>query len=128
MFSKRLLLAFLAVFLFLSITALISNMPAKKNKRIYNELLQYFPYKLKKELGGLDIVDTRTGKDLDVANAKVFLAYDELLRKWAKKHLILKNKLLLILDDNGHLLKKIKLNDKEKSWVEEFFRGYLNTQ
>ena len=121
MFSKKLLWAFLFIFIFLSITALLENMPAPKNKRVYEAILPYFPYKITKELGGIDIVDKRTGKDLDIANAKVYQAYDEFLRKWGKTHLRLDGNKLLILDENQKVLKSLTLNEKEKKWVKEFF-------
>ncbi len=121
MFSKKLIWAFLFIFIFLSITALLENMPAPKNKRVYEAILPYFPYKITKELGGIDIVDKRSGKDLDIANAKVYQAYDELLRKWGKTHLRLDGNKLIILDDNQKPLKTLTLNEKEKKWVKEFF-------
>ncbi|WP_281950758.1 hypothetical protein [Nitrosophilus kaiyonis] len=122
MFSKRIIFAFLFIFIFLSAIALITNMPQKKNIRVYNAIMPYFPYKIQKEFGGLDIVDKRTGKDLDIANEKVFLAFDNLLKKWGKSHLKLENNTLLVLDDNGKIVKKIELkNEKEKKWVETFF-------
>ena len=123
MISKKLAWAFLAVFLLLSFTALISNMPEKKNKRIYQAILPYFPYEITKELGGIDIVDKRTGKDLDIANAQVFLAFDAMLKKWGKKHLLLDGNELYILDDNGKKITQIHLqNEKERAWVKKFFR------
>lgn len=122
MFSKKLLWGFAFIFIFLSVVALLTNMPEKKNKRIYTELIKYFPYKLKKEFGGLDIVDRRSGKDLDVANEKVFIVYDELLKKWGKKHLILSGYELIVLDDNGKEIARIRLKDQhEVDWVKHFF-------
>ncbi len=122
MISKRLAWAFLAVFLLLSFTALISNMPEAKNKRVYEAILPYFPYKITKELGGIDIVDKRTGKDLDIANAQVYLAFDAMLKKWGKKHLILDGYDLYILDDQGKKIAKIHLqNPEEVEWVKKFF-------
>ncbi len=122
MYSKKLIWAMLAAFVFTSLAFFIVNLPAPKNKRIYEAILPYFPYKIKKELGGIDIVDTRTGKDLDIANAKVYQAYDSFLRKWGKKHLALQGNTLLIVDDQGKVLKKLQLNQKERAWVEEFFK------
>ncbi len=122
MFSKKLIWAFLFIFIFLSITALLENMPAPKNKRIYEAILPYFPYKITKELGGIDIVDKRTGEDLDIANSKVYLAFDDMLKKWGKTHLKLEGKYLVVLDDNGKEIKRIELKtQKELSWVKNFF-------
>ncbi len=118
--SKKLLVFIAITFLALSIGSLLVNMPEKKNIHIYNELKKYFPYKLKKELSGVDIVDSRTGKDLDIDNAKVFLVYDDLLKKWGKEHIKLKGD-ILILYDNDRILQKIKLTKEELGWVENFF-------
>ncbi len=122
MFSKRLLWGFAIVFLFLSVVALVTNMPEKKSKRVYSEILETFPYEIRKEFGGLDIIDKRTGKDLDVANSKVFVAFDELLKKWGKTHIKLEGKTVYVLDDDKKVVKKIVLkNQEELHFVKEFF-------
>ncbi len=122
MFSKRILWGFLFIFIFLSAVALITNMPEKKDVRVYKEIVKYFPYKIKKEFGGLDITDTRTNKDLDVPNAKVFVIYDDLLKKWGKTHLKLQNSTLIILNDDKSERAKIALkNSKDIEWVKNFF-------
>ncbi len=122
MFSKRILWGFLFIFIFLSAVALITNMPEKKDVRVYKEIVKYFPYKIKKEFGGLDITDTRTNKDLDVPNAKVFVIYDDLLKKWGKTHLRLQNNTLIILNDDKSERAKIALkNNKDIEWVKNFF-------
>ncbi len=122
MFSKRILWGFLFIFIFLSAVALITNMPEKKDVRVYKEIVKYFPYKIKKEFGGLDITDTRTNKDLDVPNAKVFVIYDDLLKKWGKTHLKLQNSTLIILNDDKSERAKIALkNNKDIEWVKNFF-------
>ena len=124
MFSKKMVFGFLFIFIFLSFTYLVLNMPEKKNKRVYNEVLTYFPYKIKKEFGGLDIVDKRTGKDLDVANTKVFIAYDELMKKWSRDHIELKGDELIIKDDANKSVKVIKLqNSDEKNFAKSFFKS-----
>jgi len=128
MFSKRLLWGFAFIFIFLSVVALLTNMPESKNMRVYKALLPYFPYEIQKEFGGLDIVDKRTGKDLDVQNAKVYIVYDQLLKKWGKEHLRLEGNRLVVLDENGSVAAKIELaTPRERAWVEEFF-GLKPTQ
>ncbi|BCD68854.1 hypothetical protein [Nitratiruptor sp. YY09-18] len=121
MYSKKILWAIFFTFLFVSLALFYQNLPAPKNKRVYEQILPYFPYTIQKELGGIDIVDKRTGKDLNIDNVKVYVAFDELLRKWGKKHLLLSGDILVILDDNGHPVKKIQLNQKEREWVKKFF-------
>ncbi|MRI83810.1 MAG: hypothetical protein C6I00_05245 [Nitratiruptor sp.] len=122
MFSTRLLWGFAFIFIFLSVIALLTNMPESKNPRVYKALLPYFPYRIEKEFGGLDIVDKRTGKDLDVENAKVYIVYDELLKKWGRKHLRLEGNRLIVLDDQGNPRATIPLQGAEEvHWVQEFF-------
>lgn len=121
MYSKKLIWAFLFIFIFLSFALFFENMPAPKNKRVYEAILPYFPYEIKKELGGIDIVNKKTGKDLDIDNAKVYKAYDSFLQKWGHTHLKLQNGTLLIIDDQGKVLKELPLNKKEIAWVKSFF-------
>ena len=122
MYSKKLIWAMLAGFIFVSFASFYANLPAPKNKRVYEAILPYFPYKIKKELGGLDIEDVRKHKDLNIDNAKVYLIYDQLLQKWGQSHLQLQGNNLLIFDDQKRVVKKVALNSKEKEWVKNFFK------
>ncbi len=122
MYSKKLIWAMLAGFIFVSFALFYANLPAPKNKRVYEAILPYFPYKIKKELGGLDIEDVRKHKDLDIDNAKVYVVYDRLLQEWGKKHLRLEGDMLVIMDANKTVQKKIALNPNERAWVEQFFK------
>ncbi|WP_353663085.1 hypothetical protein [Hydrogenimonas sp. SS33] len=121
MFSKKTVYILLAVFAFLSISALIVNMPEAKDKKVMAKITPYFPYELTKTFGGLDIKDKRTGKRLKVANAKVFLAYDAKLKEWGKTHLKLDGDTLDILDDNGTVVDRMKLDAKDLAFVRHFF-------
>ena len=122
MYSKKLIWAMLATFVFLSLALFFENMPAPKNKRVYEQILPYFPYEIKKELGGIDILNKKTGKDMDIANTKVYVVFDQLLQKWGKKHLRLAGRYLIVLDDNGNPIGKIELKSEEEvQWVKEFF-------
>ena len=122
MYSKKLIWAMLATFVFLSLTLFFENMPAPKNKRVYEQILPYFPYEIKKELGGIDILNKKTGKDMDIANTKVYVVFDQLLQKWGKKHLRLSGRYLIVLDEAGNPIGKIELKSEEEvQWVKEFF-------
>ncbi len=121
MFSKKMIWALLAVFAFLSISTMISNMPQKKEKHVIEKISAHFPYEITKTIGGLDILDKKTGEKLKIDNAKVFLAFDDLLKKWGSSHLQLKDSTLLILDDNGTTVDTMHLDAKELSFVKEFF-------
>jgi hypothetical protein len=121
MFSKKLVYVLMAVFAFLSISAFIVNMPEKKDPAVIAKLAPYFPYEITKTLGGLDLMDKRTGEKLKLDNAKVYLAYDHYLKKWGKTHLKLEGDTLVILDDNGKKVDEMALNPKQKAFVEKFF-------
>jgi len=80
MFSKKLIFALIALFAFLSITSLFENMPQKKDHFVIEKIEPYFPYKIVKTFGGLDLIDKKTNKKLGIANEKIFLAYDKYLK------------------------------------------------
>ncbi len=111
----------MAIFAFLSISTFISNMPEKKDKHVIEKISAYFPYEMTKTIGGLDILNKKTGEKLKVDNAKVFLAFDDLLKKWGGSHLKLKDSTLIILDDNNRTVDTMHLDQKEISFVKEFF-------
>ncbi|MCF6200868.1 MAG: hypothetical protein L3J42_01875 [Hydrogenimonas sp.] len=121
MFSKKMVLALMALFAFLSISTLIMNMPQKKDKHVIEKISAYFPYEITKTIGGLDILDKKSGEKLKIDNAKVFLAFDDLLKKWGASHLKIEGSTLLILDDNNKTVDKMNLDAKELKFVKEFF-------
>ncbi|WP_457597105.1 hypothetical protein [Hydrogenimonas sp.] len=121
MFGRKTLYALMAVFAFLSISALIMNMPEKKDRAVVDAIAPYFPYEITKTIGGLDLLDKRTGEKLKLDNAKVFLAYDHYLKEWGKTHLKLEGDTLLILDDEGKTVKKVALPPEQSAFVRSFF-------
>ncbi len=121
MFSKKTVYILMAVFAFLSISALIVNMPEAKDKKVIEKISPYFPYEITKTLGGLDLRDKRTGERLKLDNAKVFLAYDHYLKEWGKTHLRREGDTLVILDDQGNKVDTMKLDAKDLAFVKRFF-------
>ena len=121
MFSKKIVYVLMGVFLFLSISTFIMNMPEKKDQKVIAKIAPYFPYELTKTFGGLDLKDKRTGKRLKLDNAKVFLAYDDYLKKWGKTHLKLQGSTLIILDDHGKKVDQMALDAKDLAFVKHFF-------
>jgi hypothetical protein len=111
----------MGVFAFLSISALMMNMPEKKDPQVIAKIRPYFPYEITKAMGGLDILDKRTGEKLKISNAKVYLAYDHYLKKWGKSHLKLDGKTLEILDDKGNRVDQMSLSPKQLAFVRHFF-------
>ncbi|WP_456323307.1 hypothetical protein [Hydrogenimonas sp.] len=121
MFSKKTVYLLMAVFAFLSISAFIVNMPAKKDEVVLAKIKPYFPYEITKTFGGLDLLDKRTGERLKLDNAKIFIAYDDYLKKWGKGHLKLEGNRLIIMDDNGTQIDSMELDPKQLSFVRSFF-------
>ncbi len=122
MFSKKTIIILTAVFAFLSIAALVVNMPEKKDAAVMAKLKPYIPYELTKTMGGLDIVDKRTGEKLKIDNAKVFLAMDDLTKKWGKNHLRVENATLVILDDANQSIDSMPLLPPQRAFVQRFFQ------
>ena len=120
MFSKKIIIAIGFIILFLSITTLLINMPAKKDKALMQAISPYLPFKLTKTLGGLDIINN--GKRMHLENSKVYTTYDKLLKKWGQKHLFLRNSTLIIVNDSNKTLKSIKLNPKQIAFIHHFFQ------
>jgi len=121
MFSKKTVILLSVVFLFLSIMALVVNMPEHKDKAVMEKLKPYIPYEITKTMGGLDIIDKKTGKKMKIDNAKVFIALDEFTKRWGKEHLRLKNDTLLILDDTNKTIDQMQLTPQQKKFVHHFF-------
>jgi len=121
MFSKKLVYVLMAVFAFLAISALIVNMPEKKDPQVIEKIKPWFPYEMTKTLGGLDLLDKRTGEKLKLDNAKVFLAYDNYLKKWGKNHLRVENDTLIILDDANKTVDTMPLTPSQRVFVHQFF-------
>ena len=121
MFNKKIVYLLMFIFAFLSISALIVNMPEKKDAQVIEKLAPYFPYKITKTIGGLDLIDKRSGKKLKLDNAKIFLAYDDYLKKWGKSHLKIEGNRLVILNDGGTPIDSMELTPKQRSFIQKFF-------
>jgi len=97
-------------------------MPESKNKRIQTILKPYLPYTLEKRLGGLTIINKKTGVKEKPENAVVYKRLDELEKNWGKKHLVLKQNTLNIINDKNITVKTIKINNKkEMKFINKFF-------
>jgi hypothetical protein len=121
MFNKKIVYLLMFIFAFLSISALIVNMPEKKDAQVIEKLAPHFPYEITKTVGGLDLIDKRSGEKLKLDNAKIFLAYDDYLKKWGKSHLKIEGDRLLILDDGGTPIDSMELTPKQRSFIRKFF-------
>ena len=120
--SNLLLLGFFLGFFAIGYVAFKDAMPEDKNKRVYEELKQYFPYTMVQRLGGFSIVDKVTGEKEKPPASEVLKRIDEIDKEWGAKYLNLKGTSLEILDKNKKVVGVIKLqNQEEINWVKKFF-------
>jgi hypothetical protein len=120
--KKGLFLGFLFAFLVMGFLAMKRALPAPKEDRIYNAIEVYSPYKMEKIVGGLAIIDTRTGNKEKPSAAEVYLRLDELNQKWGKKHLrVVGNELEVIGDNNQSVVKIFIENEKERQFLHNFY-------
>ena len=121
MLSKTTIWILVVVFSYLSIMALVVNMPEKKDPAVMAKLEPYIPYEITKTIGGLDILDRRTDEKLKIDNAKVFIAMDSFTKKWGKNHLRVENDTLIILDDANKTVDTMPLTPSQRVFVHQFF-------
>jgi len=120
--KKGLFLGFLFAFLVMGFLAMKRALPAPKEDRIYNAIEVYSPYKLEKIIGGLAIIDKRTGNKEKPSAAEVYLRLDELDQKWGKKHLRVVGNEVEVLGDNNQSIVKIFIeNEKEHKFLHNFY-------
>lgn len=120
--SNLLLAGFLVGFFAIGYVAFQGAMPEDKNKRVYTQLKEYFPYTLERRLGGFTIVDKVTGTKEKPPASEVLKRVDEVDKEWGIQHLNLKGSSLEILDKNKKVIKVIKLQTQEEiTWVKHFF-------
>jgi hypothetical protein len=122
MVKKGFFIGLAFAFFALGIIAIQKATPAPKPDKLYKAIKVYSPYKFEKSLGGLTIINTKTGDKEKPDAADTLYRMDELEQKWGKKHLRLSNNTLIIVGDNNQTLTEIFLqDDKEKSWVKKFY-------
>ena len=120
--KKGLFLGFLFAFLVLGFVSMQRAMPEAKEDRIYKEIKVYSPYKLEKRIGGLTIVDTRTGEKEKPEAAEVLLRLDEVESKWGNKHLRVDNNHVVVIGDNNQTIVKIFIETSaERAFLKKFY-------
>ncbi len=113
--NRYLILALTLGFFLISFNIFLSSKPDSKNKRIYKIVKNYSPYYIEKRFGGLKILSKEDSNfKLEPNNRIFFKELKNLERKWAKKHLEIKNNKLLILDNNKTILKRVELKNKDE--------------
>ena len=121
--KKFIIFGLIAVFLFISIGALMTSKPADKNQRVYSIIKEYSPYYIQKRVGGLTIrnkLDKEFKQKPD--NTEFFKLLETLERNWCEKYLSLENNTLSIKDANNTIVKTIELaNEEEFLFVKNYY-------
>jgi len=120
--KKALGLGAVFAFFILGAIAMKQAMPSHKEERIYKAISVYSPYKLEKRIGGLSIVDSRTGNKEKPASADVMLRFDEVNEIWGKSHLKVQGSDVIVLGDKNQSITKIFIeNKKERNFLKTFY-------
>ena len=120
--KKGLFIGFLFAFFVMGFISMQRATPEAKEERIYKAIKVYSPYKLEKRVGGLTIVDSRTGDKEKPEAAEIFHRLDEVDKVWGKKYLKVENNDVIVMGENNQTMVKIFMETaKEKKWVKSFF-------
>jgi hypothetical protein len=120
--KKSIFIGMALAFFMLGFISLQRAMPDAKEERIYKAISVYSPYKFEKALGGLKIVNTKTGDKESPDAASVMHRMDELQKEWGKTHLKVKDNNVIVYNDDGVEITKIAFeNPLEKKWVKKYY-------
>jgi len=120
--KKVLIFGFFTAFLIMGVLSMKRALPEAKEERIYKAVKIYSPYYLEKKIGGLYIVDKRTGEKESPSSAEVFHRLDELERNWGFNHVKIDNNDLLVIGENNQTIAKIYMEtEKEKAFIQKFY-------
>ncbi len=120
--KRGLIFGFLFAFLVVGFSTMQRSMPAAKEKRIYDILKVYIPYKLEKKVGGLAIIDTRDGSKEKPSAAEVMLRLDEVQGQWGNQYLRVEGTQLLVLGEDNNTITKIFIEtQQERDFLKSFF-------
>ena len=120
--KKALGLGAVFAFFILGVVAIKQASPAHKEDRIYKAISVYSPYKLEKRIGGLTIIDSRTGNKEKPNSADVLLRFDEVNKIWGQSHLKVEGSDVLITGENNQSIVKIFIQDQnERNFLKTFY-------
>ena len=121
--KKYLPIALFLGFIFIGFLAFLDGRPSHKNARIYKTVQSYSPYYLDKRFGGLQIMNKEDDTFKEKPNNKtLFKEFEQLEKQWAKKHLSIKKNHLVIVDNNGTILKKLPIqNQNEITFIHNYY-------
>jgi len=113
--KKSLLIALSLGFIFMGFVAFLNGRPSHKNARIYKTVQTYSPYYLDKRFGGLQIMSKEdTSFKEKPTNQTLFKEFERLEKEWGQKHLTLQSHNLIIVDNNGTLLKTLPIQSEDE--------------
>lgn len=119
--KKGFLAGILLAALVLGVLVMKHAAPEKK-PAIYHDIHLYSPYVLQKRMGGLEIMDKRTGEIEKPSNQEVFLRLDELEAAWGKSHLRVEGDTLFILGDHQQTITQLHIeNIQDRQFLQHFF-------
>ena len=120
--KRSLFLGMALAFFILGFLSLQRALPEHKDERIYKAITVYSPYKFEKAVGGLKIVNQKTGDVEKPDAASVMHRMDELQKEWGHNHLKLTKENVIILNDKGVEITRIKFETPlERKWVSRFY-------
>ena len=120
--KKGLFIGFLFAFLVLGYLSMQRAMPEDKEERIYKAIRVYSPYKVEKRIGGLTIIDSRTGDKEKPEAAEFYHRLDEVEKIWGKNHLKIENSDVIILGENNQTVVKIFIEtEAERKFIKSFY-------
>ncbi|MBA1433222.1 MAG: hypothetical protein FAF04_06455 [Epsilonproteobacteria bacterium] len=120
--KRGIFLGVIFAFFILGFIAIQKATPTAKADRIYKEIKVYSPYKFEKRMGGLTIVNTKTGEKEKPDAADALYRMDDLDKQWGKKHLKVVGNDVFVLGDNNQTVTKIFIETKkERDWLHSFF-------
>ena len=120
--KKGVFLGVIFAMFILGFIAIQKATPAAKADRIYKEIKVYSPYKFEKRMGGLSIVNIKTGEKEKPNAADALYRMDDLDKQWGKKHLRVEGKEVIVMGDSNQTITKIFIETKkEREWLHKFF-------
>jgi hypothetical protein len=121
--KKGLFIGFLFAFLVMGFVSMQRAMPESKEDRIYKAIRLYSPYKIEKRIGGLTIVDSRTGTKEKPEAAEFFHRLDEVDKIWGHNHLKIDNDNVLVFGENNQTIIKIHIEtEAERKFIKTFYK------
>ncbi len=120
--KKGVFLGAIFAFFILGFVAIQKATPNKKEARIYKEIKVYSPYKFEKRMGGLTILNVKTGEKEKPNAADALYRMDDLDQQWGKEHLRVEGSEVVVTGESNQTVTKIFIQTKkEREWLHSFF-------